>query len=57
MLAEKHHSLVFRWAVRRLVRLGLWSESRRAKAARQREEITTRELEGRLAAYGEVAGL
>ena len=57
VLAEKHHSLVFRWAVRRLVRLGLWSESRRAKAARQREEITTRELEGRLAAYGEVAGL
>ena len=57
LLAEKHRSRTFGWAVRGLVRLGLWAESRRAKAAHRRGEITAREMEGRLAAYREVANL
>ena len=57
LMSEKHDSRAFGWAFRRLVRLGLWSESRRARAAHHRGEITASELEGRLAAYREVAAL
>lgn len=57
LLTEKHGSRTFGWAFRHLVRLGLLSESRRARAAHHRGEITASEMEGRLAAYGEVAAL
>jgi hypothetical protein len=57
LMFKKHKSAVFCWAARRLVRLGLRAEARRARAARRRGEITAGELEGRLAAYREVAVL
>jgi N-acetylglucosaminyl-diphospho-decaprenol L-rhamnosyltransferase len=57
LMFEKHESAMFRWTARRLVRLGLWNEARRARAAHRRGEINETELNGRLAAYQEVAGL
>jgi len=39
------------------VRLGLWAETRRARAARRRGEISAQELADRLAAYWQVASL
>jgi len=57
LMYEKHRSIVFCRAVRCLVRLGLWAEARRATVAHRRGEIGSEELEGRLAAYQEVASL
>lgn len=57
LMFEKHERAAFRWAARRLVRLGLWADARRARAARRREEISAGELEGCLAAYRQVAAL
>ncbi len=57
LMFEKHEGVLFRWAARRLVRLGLWAEARRARAARRRGEISAEALAGRLAAYREVAEL
>ena len=57
LMLGKHHSAVFRWLARRLVRAGLWAEARRATAACRRGEIPAQELVGRLAAYREVAAL
>ncbi|MBN1135679.1 MAG: glycosyltransferase [Anaerolineae bacterium] len=57
LMFDKHESAAWRWAARRLVRLGLWAERRRATAAHQRREISEAELQGRLAAYREVAAL
>jgi len=57
LMFDKHESAGFRWTARRLVRLGLGAESRRARAAQRRGEITSEELAGRLAAYQEVATL
>ena len=54
LMFEKHHGLVFRWMARRLVRLGLWAEGRRARKAQLKGLIASAELEGRLAAYREV---
>jgi hypothetical protein len=54
---EKYEGVVFRWAARRLVRLGLWVEGRRARRAYRRREIDAAQLQGRLAAYQEVAAL
>lgn len=55
LMFEKHHGPAFRWMARRLVRFGLWAEAQRARKAYQRGWISSAELEGRLAAYREVA--
>lgn len=57
LMYEKHENAAFGWAARRLVRLGLWNEARRARAAHRQGKIPAKELEGRLAAYREVAVL
>ncbi|HFD40431.1 MAG TPA: glycosyltransferase family 2 protein [Anaerolineae bacterium] len=57
LMFQKHNSAAFRWAARRLVRLGLRAETRRAQAAHRRGEIDAGELARRLAAYREVATL
>jgi N-acetylglucosaminyl-diphospho-decaprenol L-rhamnosyltransferase len=57
LLFRKHRGTVFRRAAQLLVHLGLWAEARRAKAAYGRGEISASELQGRLAAYREVAAL
>jgi GT2 family glycosyltransferase len=57
LMFEKHNSAAFGWVVRRLVRLGLWAETRRARAAYRRGELVDSELAGRLVAYQEVASL
>jgi len=57
LMFDKHEGAARRWAARRLVRLGLWAERRRATAACRQGEISEAELQGRLAAYREVAAL
>jgi N-acetylglucosaminyl-diphospho-decaprenol L-rhamnosyltransferase len=57
LMFDKHNGPLFRWLVRRLVRLGLWAEARRARAAHKRRSLSSRELEGRLDAFREVASL
>ena len=57
LMFEAHESAAFRWCARRLVRLGLRAEARRAKAAHRHGEIGPNQLEQRLAAFGEVASL
>jgi len=57
MMFEAHESGAFLWCARRLVRLGLWAEARRAQAAHHRGEIDTGQLAQRLAAFREVADL
>jgi GT2 family glycosyltransferase len=57
LMFEKHESGVYRRALRSLVRCGLWSEGRRARAAHQRGELSAEELEGRLRASRQVAAL
>ena len=57
LMFDKHNGPLFGWLVRRLVRLGLWAEARRAHAALQRGAISSEELEGRLQAFREVAEL
>jgi N-acetylglucosaminyl-diphospho-decaprenol L-rhamnosyltransferase len=57
LMFEKHESVAFRWAARRLVRLGLWAEGRRARRSHRCHEIDEAQLQGRLAAYQEVAAL
>jgi len=51
LLFEKHYSPFYQWAVRRIVRLGLRAEKRRAMAATKRGKISKGELENCLAAY------
>jgi N-acetylglucosaminyl-diphospho-decaprenol L-rhamnosyltransferase len=57
LMFEKHETAAFRWAARRLLRLGLRAEAHRATVARKRGEISQAELEARLAAFREVAAL
>ena len=57
LMFEKHESAAFRWTARRLVRLGLWAEARRAKAAKRRGQISEAQLAERLVAYQEAAAL
>lgn len=57
LMYDKHRSAAFRWIARRLVRLGLWAEARRARAAHRRGAIDEAQLQRRLAAYREVAAL
>jgi GT2 family glycosyltransferase len=53
-LFEKHYSRSFQWMARRIVRLGVWAQARRARAAARRGEITESELTSRLTAYRQV---
>ena len=55
LLFEKHYGRFYQWAVRRIVRLGLWAEKRRALAAYERGEMSKGELESCLVAYRAVA--
>jgi N-acetylglucosaminyl-diphospho-decaprenol L-rhamnosyltransferase len=57
IMFREHRGAAFCRAARWLVHLGLWAETRRAKAACGRGEISAQELQGRLAAYREVASL
>jgi N-acetylglucosaminyl-diphospho-decaprenol L-rhamnosyltransferase len=57
LMFDKYESVAFRWAAQWLVRLGLWAEARRARAAHRRGEIDAAQREARLAAYREVAAL
>lgn len=57
LMFEKYERAAFIRAARWLVRLGLWSEARRMRAAHRRGEICTDDLENRLAAYREVRAL
>jgi hypothetical protein len=57
LMFEKHEGSIFRWFARRLVCLGLWAERRRAQQVWHRGEIDVPQLEARLAALREVAGL
>lgn len=53
-LFEKHYSRLFQRMARRIVRLGLWAEVRRARTAARGGEITESELASRLTAYRQV---
>jgi hypothetical protein len=57
LMFEKHRGILFRWLLRRLVRLGLWAEARRTRTAYGRGEISSQEMQGRLDAFQEVASL
>ena len=50
---DKYHGPTFRWAVRRVIRLGLWRETRRAR----RSGLSDEELSRRLTAYNQVRTL
>ncbi len=50
LLFEKHYGPFYRWAVRHIVRLGLWAEMRRARAAHWRGEMNDDALASRLEA-------
>ncbi len=54
-LFEKHYSHLFHWMAQRIVKLGLWAQVRRARAAARRGEIPESELTSRLTAYQRVA--
>ena len=57
LMFRKHRGTLFCWLARLLVHLGLWAEARRAKAAFDGGKISAIELQGRLAAFREVAEL
>jgi N-acetylglucosaminyl-diphospho-decaprenol L-rhamnosyltransferase len=57
LMFDKHRTALFRWAARRLVQVGLWAESRRARQAYRRDEIAAADLAKLLAAHREVGAL
>jgi GT2 family glycosyltransferase len=57
LMYRQHESALFRWMARRIVALGLWVGTRRARIHYSRGELTHAELDRRLAAYREVAAL
>jgi GT2 family glycosyltransferase len=57
LMFEKHESAFYRRALHTMVRFGLWTLRRRARAAYRQGRLSSEELEGRLAAYREVAAL
>jgi N-acetylglucosaminyl-diphospho-decaprenol L-rhamnosyltransferase len=57
LMFDKYEGPAFRWIARRFVHLGLWAETRRARAAWRRNEIDRSQFQSRLAAYREVAAL
>jgi N-acetylglucosaminyl-diphospho-decaprenol L-rhamnosyltransferase len=56
-LFDKHYSRAFLWTARWIVRAGLWKEAHQARAAARVGGVTQDELEKRLGAYEQVAGL
>ena len=56
-LFDKHYSPAFRWAVRRIVRAGLWNSARQIRAAARAGVVTQDELERRLATFSQVQTL
>ncbi|MBM4429962.1 MAG: glycosyltransferase family 2 protein [Chloroflexi bacterium] len=56
-LFAKHYSPVDNWALRRLIRLGLWQEQRRARHRCRAGAMSEAELAGRLSAYERVREL
>ncbi len=56
-LFDKHYSPIFRFAARKIVPAGLWSQARQARAAHERGAITQDDLTARLQAFDEVAHL
>jgi len=56
-LFGKHYGRTFRWTARRLVRLGLWANAHRARAAHRRGELSAEALSGWLSALHHVAKL
>ena len=56
-LYDRFYGPIRRWLAGRIVRLGMWAEVRRARAAAARGEITPVELAERVAAAQEVADL
>jgi len=57
LLFAKHYSRFYQWAVRRIVRLGLWRERRKAQMAYRQGRISEEELKSRLAACRQIAGM
>ena len=57
LMFDKHEGAAWRWTARQLVRLGVSAERRRATAAYRRGQISEADLQGRLAAFQEVAAL
>ncbi len=55
LLFQKHYGRFYRWAVHRIVRLGLRAERRRALASHERGEISEAKLKSCLTAYRTVA--
>jgi len=53
-LFNKHYSRAFNWAMRWIVRAGLWNLARKARAEAQRGLVTQGELEKRLGAYQQI---
>ncbi len=56
-LFDKHYSRTFRWAARRIVRLGLKHSIRQVQAEAAKGKVTQEELEKRLEAYARVCEL
>ena len=53
-LFAKHYGPSYNWAVRRIVRLGLWHEAEQARRQAQAGFLSPKELARRLAAYAQV---
>jgi len=53
-LFAKHYGVLDNWALRGLIRLGLWQERQRARRRREAGAISEQELAGRLSAYQRV---
>ena len=53
-LFDKHYSRAFRFIVALIVRVGLWNESRKVRAAAKNGLVTQDDLAKRLAAYAQV---
>jgi len=56
-LYEKFYGPLKRWLAYRIVQLGMWAESRRARRAAARGEISEAELRKRLTTYREISAL
>jgi len=56
-LFAKHYGRAYNWAVRRIVRLGLWRAALSVKRQAEAGLVSEEEMQGRLAAYQRVWGL
>ncbi|MGD8397641.1 MAG: glycosyltransferase family 2 protein [Anaerolineae bacterium] len=57
LMFDRYQGPLFGWLARRLVRLGLWAEARRARAAFRSGSISAEELARRTEAFREVVAL